>query len=123
MAQKIIKNRAASNRAKLLNIARLEKIDFDGLLLRFMQGRLLHRLSLSKYKYRFVLKGGLLLACYDLPFLRATKDIDLLAKEVDSRPDLMKKMFTDILKRPYDDGVTGDLCRTMETISKSYRRK
>ena len=109
MTQKILKNKAASNREKLLNIARAQKINFDALLLRFMQERLLYRLSVSKYKARIVLKGGLLLTCYDLPFLRATRDMDFLAKQIDQRPELMKDMFKDILKQPCADGVSFDL--------------
>ena len=40
-----IKNKAASVRAKLMNIARAEKIDFDFLLLRYFQERFLYRLA------------------------------------------------------------------------------
>ena len=119
MTQKILKNKAASNREKLLNIARAEKIDFDALLLRFMQERLLYRLSVSKYKARFVLKGGLLLTCYDLPFLRATRDMDFLAKQIDQRPQTMKGMFAEILRQPCHDGVSFDLSALMaENIKK-----
>jgi len=40
-----IKNKAASVRAKLMNIARAEKVDFDFLLLRYFQERFLYRLA------------------------------------------------------------------------------
>jgi predicted nucleotidyltransferase component of viral defense system len=57
--RKEIKNRSASIKARLMNIARAEKIDFDSLLLRYFQERLLYRLSISDFSDRFVLKGGL----------------------------------------------------------------
>jgi len=36
-----VKNKAASIRAKIMNMARVEKIDFDFLLLRYFQERFL----------------------------------------------------------------------------------
>jgi len=44
-----IKNKPASIRAKLMNIARAEKIDFDALLLRYFQERFLYRLAISEF--------------------------------------------------------------------------
>lgn len=49
------------------------------LLTRYALERLLHRLSLSLHRERFVLKGAMLLATwFDEPH-RATRDVDLLA--------------------------------------------
>jgi len=53
-----IKNKPASIRDKLTNIARTEGIDFDALLLRYFQERFLYRLSISEFSDNFVLKGG-----------------------------------------------------------------
>ncbi len=44
-----IKNKPASIRARLLNIARVEGIDFDALLLRYFQERFLSRLAISEF--------------------------------------------------------------------------
>ncbi len=44
-----IKNKPASIRARLLNIARAEGIDFDALLLRYFQERFLYRLAISEF--------------------------------------------------------------------------
>lgn len=74
-----VKNIAASVRARLMNIARAEKIDFDFLLLRYFQERFLYRLAISEFSDRFILKGGLLLICLKMPMSRPTKDIDFLA--------------------------------------------
>lgn len=75
-----VKNKAASIRAKLMNVARAEKIDFDALLLRYFQERFLHRLAIAKFSNHFVLKGGLFLVCLKMPRSRPTKDINFLAK-------------------------------------------
>lgn len=58
-----IKNITASVKARLANVAKAEALNFDSVLLLFMQERLLYRLSISDYKDRFVLKGGLLILC------------------------------------------------------------
>lgn len=100
-----VKNKAASIRAKLMNVARAEKIDFDALLLRYFQERFLHRLAISKFSDHFVLKGGLLLICLKMPRSRPTKDIDFLAEQVKNDPAELEYIFADIANLPCDDGV------------------
>jgi predicted nucleotidyltransferase component of viral defense system len=102
---KKVKNKAASIRAKLMNIARAESIDFDALLLRYFQERFLYRLSNSKFIDHFVLKGGLLLVCLKMPVLRPTKDIDFLAEQVKNDPAEIEHIFKDITKVTCDDGI------------------
>ena len=55
-----IKNLSESIRAKLFNISKNEKIDFNLIILRYLQESFLYRLSISQYKNNFLLKGGLL---------------------------------------------------------------
>jgi len=112
-----IKNKPASTRAKLMNIARAEEIDFDALLLRYFQERFLYRLAISKFSDHFVLKGGLLLICLKIPRSRATKDIDFLAEQVKNDPAGLKYIFRNIADLHYDDGVKFDsLSITSERI-------
>lgn len=54
--KKEIKNKADSVRAKIMNIAISEKVDFDALLLRYFQERLIYRLSISDFSAKFVLR-------------------------------------------------------------------
>lgn len=69
---------AVSVRARLLNKARAEKSDFNGVLIRYALERLLYRLSQSAHADRFLLKGAMLFTLwYDMPH-RATRDVDLL---------------------------------------------
>jgi predicted nucleotidyltransferase component of viral defense system len=72
------KNIGASVRARLLNRALADKVDFNLLLTRYALERLLYRLSVSAWSNEFLLKGALL---FDLWFdqpQRPTRDIDLL---------------------------------------------
>ena len=100
-----VKNKAASIRAKLMNIARAEKIDFDFLLLRYFQERFLYRLAISEFSDRFILKGGLLLICLKMPRSRPTKDIDFLAKEIKNDPVELEHIFRSITAISCNDGV------------------
>ena len=103
--KKEVKNKAASVRAKITNIARAEGIDFDALLLRYFQERFLYRLAISKFSDRFVLKGGLLLICLKIPAVRPTKDIDFLAEQVKNDPADVEHIFRDIAKVTCDDRI------------------
>jgi len=42
--------------------------------------RFLHRLSVSSFAYRFILKGALLLRVWQAPLARPTMDIDMLGR-------------------------------------------
>jgi len=100
-----IKNKPASIRAKLINIARTEEIDFDALLLRYFQERFLYRLAISEFSEHFILKGGLLLVCFKIPGTRPTKDIDFLAEQLDNDQTELENIFGKIAKLYFDDGV------------------
>ena len=73
-----VKNIEASVRGRLYNLANKEKLNFDFVLLLFMQERLLYRLSISKYNRKFILKGGLLILAATNFKTRSTRDIDFL---------------------------------------------
>lgn len=54
------KNIAASVRQRLLNLARENGRDFQTVLVAFGLERLIYRLSISEFRDRFILKGGIL---------------------------------------------------------------
>lgn len=72
------KNIAASVRARLKNRAQETDTEFQTMLIRFGNERLLYRLSQSEYKTRFLLKGATLFAVWTGEPHRPTKDMDLL---------------------------------------------
>lgn len=71
--------------------------------------RLLYRLSASKYRDRFILKGALLLATLVGDRYRPTRDLDLLGYG-DSSPEMLADVFRVICVHPVsDDGVIFDI--------------
>lgn len=72
--------------------------------------RTVYRLSVSEYMERFTLKGGIFLyALFDGEFVRATRDIDLLAKNVLNDVGNMKKVFENIFSIECNDALKFDL--------------
>lgn len=95
MTQAEVKNLAASVKARLANVAREQREDFQELLSRFGRERLLYRLSVSEYQERFILKGALLFAYWMGAPHRPTRDLDLLGY---GEPDIavLETVFRDL---------------------------
>ena len=106
-------SKADSIKARLKNLAIAKQEQFDYLLMLYFIERILYRLSISKYGDIFVLKGGLLLYTILDDKARATKDIDLLAKELASTLDGLQQIFKEICSIEADDAIYFDT----ETIS------
>jgi predicted nucleotidyltransferase component of viral defense system len=106
--RKPLRNIGASIRARLLNLAKERNQPFDLMLTRYTLERLLYRLSLSKYRERFVLKGAMLMTSWvDDPY-RPTRDLDLLGFG-DSDPDAIIGAFREICALTADDAVVFDV--------------
>lgn len=104
------RNIGASVRQRLLNLARASRQPLELLLTRYALERLLHRLSISAHRDRFVLKGALLLKTwFDEPH-RATRDLDLLGYG-DASDETLLAVFREIMATPADDGVTFDTAK------------
>ena len=112
-------NRAASVRARLLNIARATGVDCNQVLVRFALERFLYRLSCSAHADRFVLKGALLFTpWYDMRH-RATRDADLLGFGPSDK-GTVADMFRDIAAVVVGDGIVFDPASVaVEDIRKS----
>jgi predicted nucleotidyltransferase component of viral defense system len=102
------RNVGASIRARLLNLAKQRNQPFDLVLIRYTLERLLYRLSVSKYRERFVLKGAMLMTSWLNDPYRPTRDLDLLGFG-DSDPDTMIGAFREICALKADDAVVFDL--------------
>ncbi len=105
-------------RARLLNVAKAQGVDFNQVLVRFALERMLYRLTRSPHADRFLLKGALLFTLwYDMPH-RATRDADLLgfgASDLES----VARVFRDIAAVTADDGIVFDPASvTVEEIRK-----
>lgn len=100
-------NVAASVRARLLNVAKAQGVDFNQVLVRFALERILYRLANSTHADRFLLKGALLFTLwYDMPH-RTTRDADLLGFGP-SDPSTVGETFRDIAAVAVDDGIEFD---------------
>jgi hypothetical protein len=100
-------NLGASVRARLLNRAKAEKTEFGLLLTRFALERLLYRLSVSRHREQFLLKGALLFDLwFDEPH-RPTRDADFLAFG-SSDLSAMAATFREICTLEAEDGIVFD---------------
>jgi hypothetical protein len=100
-------NISASVRARLLNLARTRKHNFDLILTRFCLERLLYRISISLQAERFLLKGAMLFDLwFDIPH-RATRDIDLLGFGSSDLKE-MEETFISVCSIDVPDGVAFD---------------
>jgi len=104
-----LKDIGASVRARLLQIARDRREDFQLVLTRYANERLLFRLASSKHASRFVLKGAALFTVWTGHPHRTTRDIDLLGFG-DPGEANVRAAFAEILALDVgDDGVTFDV--------------
>ena len=111
-------NLAASVRARLLNVAKAQGVDFNQVLVRFALERIHYRLTQSEHAERFLLKGALLFTLwYDMPH-RATRDADLLGFGPSDLASVAET-FRDIAAVAVDDGIAFDPASvTVEEIRK-----
>jgi len=98
-------NISASVLARLRNVADKEHLDFNFLLLRYMQERFLSRLAVSGHVNTFVLKGGFLLLAYSIEKARPTRDIDFLGINVSSDRKHLERLIKEITSVNLNDGV------------------
>lgn len=111
-------NVAASVRARLLNVAKAQGVDFNQVLVRFALERILYRMTQSQHADHFLLKGALLFTLwYDMPH-RATRDADLLGFGASDLASVAET-FRDIAAVAVDDGIAFDPASvTVEEIRK-----
>lgn len=100
-----LKNIGHSVSARLLDLSKKRGEDFQLVLLRYINERLLFRLAASPHAKRFILKGAALFTAWTGKPHRATRDIDLLGLGEPS-PDHLKQVFLEVLRHEVDpDGV------------------
>lgn len=80
----------------------------------YMMERLLERLSLSKYKKNFILKGGFLIAAIVGLDTRTTMDLDTTIKGFKLTHDSIQEIFEDICKITVEDNITFSVNRTID---------
>ena len=101
---------AISIKDRLKNRAAASGKTFQEVLTAYGLERTVYRLSVSEYMERFTLKGGIFLyALFDGEFARATRDIDLLAKNIPNNSEEMRMVFANVFSISCDDALRFDL--------------
>lgn len=101
------KDSAASIRQRLLNLAKVKHENFDYVLRQYLIQRLLYRLSVSKYRDQFLLKGAMLFWVWNQDIHRPTRDIDLLGFGSNDKKHLAE-VFQSVIDLQEDDGLIFD---------------
>jgi predicted nucleotidyltransferase component of viral defense system len=96
------------------NMAKEKDINSQILLRNYMLERLLERISLSEFKNKFILKGGMLVAAIVGVDMRATVDMDATIKSYPVTLDSIQDILDSILSVPIDDGVDMKLINIKE---------
>lgn len=113
------KDYGKSVRARLLNIAKGQDIHYQTILTRYFQERLLYRISQTRFRDNFYLKGGALMYAYERFAARPTLDIDFLGNNISNDGERIVSAFHEIcsVECP-EDGVYFDTNRmTAENIT------
>ena len=71
--------------------------------------RLLYRIGISKYKYNFILKGGLLLSAIFGDERRTTQDMDTMLKGIPLEVKTLEKIIKEIIGIDVKDGITFEI--------------
>ena len=71
--------------------------------------RLLYRIGISKYKYNFISKGGLLLSAIFGDERRTTQDMDTMLKGIPLEAKTLEKIIKEIISIDGKDGITFEI--------------
>ena len=90
---------------RLKNILKEKSVDFNTLLRLYMYDRFIVRLSKSKYKSNFIIKGGFYLTTLFGVENRTTMDIDAAIRNIDFDKETIVRMIKEILSIKIDDDI------------------
>ena len=92
---------------KLKIISREKNVDFNSVMRFYMYDRFIERLSKSKYKDNFILKGGFYLSkLFGLDNKSTTMDIDTAIRKTEFTEENLIKMINEIINIDVGDNVT-----------------
>lgn len=101
------------------NLSKEKVADAQILMRNYMIERLLERISLSEYKDRFILKGGMLVAAMVGLDARSTMDLDATIKGINVNVKDVENMMSDIVTIPMDDGVVFHMNKIVEIMDEA----
>lgn len=104
---------------RIRNLAKSKSADAQVLMRNYMMERFLERISVSEYRDKFILKGGMLVAAMIGLESRATMDIDGTIKGINVNVEDVEKMIATIVSVPMDDGVEFQVKRISEIMDEA----
>ena len=96
---------AMSLKAKIRNLSRMKNMSAQVVLQNYMFERFLERLSMSEYKNKFILKGGLLIAALVGIDNRATMDMDATIRNYPINEESLAKAIMEICNVDVEDNI------------------
>lgn len=101
------------------NLSKDKSADAQILMRNYMMERFLERISLSEYRDKFILKGGMLVAAMVGLDARSTMDIDATVKGATVGIEEVENMIASIISVPVDDGVEFRVKRIPEIMDEA----
>lgn len=101
------------------NLSKKKSADAQILMRNYMMERFLERISLSDYKDRFILKGGMLVAAMVGLDARSTMDLDATVKGANVSVEDVENIISSILSVPMEDGVEFQVKRISEIMEEA----
>ena len=101
------------------NLSKKKSADAQTLMRNYMMERFLERISLSEYKDKFILKGGMLVAAMVGLDARATMDLDATIKAANVSLRDVEMIISNIIAIPIDDGVSFRIKRISEIMEEA----
>lgn len=98
-------NSAQAVKGKLKNISKEKNVDFNSVMRFYMYDRFVERLSKSKYRNNFILKGGFYLSNLFGIDNRSTMDIDTSIRKAEFTEENLINMINEIISIDTDDNV------------------
>lgn len=101
------------------NLSKKKSADAQILMRNYMMERFLERISLSEYRDKFILKGGVLVAAMVGLDARSTMDLDATVKGVNVNVEDVADLIAGIVSVPIDDGVTFRVYKVSEIMDEA----
>lgn len=101
------------------NLSKEKSADAQLIMRNYMMERFLERLSLSEYKDKFILKGGMLVAAMVGLDARSTMDLDATVKGANITVEDVENMISSIVAVPLGDSVKIRLKRISEIMDEA----
>ena len=104
---------------RIRNLSKEHGMNAQVLMRNYMMERFLERMSLSEYRDKFILKGGMLVAAMVGLDARSTMDIDATEKGAAVGLEAVENMISSIISVPLEDWVEFRIARVSEIMDEA----